>query len=168
LVKVSLQRCFGDAKRMRSVSVYLRGGMHHVVTQHGSDGGDPCIEAGPVTSLAADQPAEALGAAIRAALKLSTHKYPYPKNKDEWRRLLEPLLAATRTKSWPAMAKRSSSLRIDQQGDTLELSPSMRDRKGAFEPVAERERMLQSPSDAELGRVVMDELAFALARDGTG
>jgi hypothetical protein len=44
----------------------------------------------------------------------------------------------------------------------------MRDRKGAFEPVAKHQRTPQSPGDAELGRIVIDELAFALARDGTG
>jgi hypothetical protein len=65
-------------------------------------------------------------------------------------------------------ALRSSSLRIDQQGDTFELSPSMRDRKSAFEPVAKHQRTLESPADAELGRIVIDELAFALPRDGTG
>jgi hypothetical protein len=163
---LSLKRWFGDSKRMRSVSVYLRENTYHVDTLHGSDGGDPCIAAGPVTSLAADQPPEALGAAIRQGLKLSTHKHPFPKNQDDWKRVLQPLLDATKTRSWAAMAKRSSSVRIDQRGDSLQLSPSRRTPKGSFEAVAERERTLLSPNDADLGRIVMDELAFALARDG--
>ena len=164
---LSLQRWFSRSKRMRSVDVILRDNTHHVVTLHGSDGGDPCVAAGPVTSLAADQTPETLGAAIREGLKLSTHKYPFPKNQDDWKRVQQPLLAATKSKSWAAVAKRGSSLRIDHQGSMLQLSPSVRGPKGAFVPVAERHRTLQSPTDAELGRLVMDELAFALARDGT-
>ena len=164
----SLQRWFGGTERMRSVNVYLRANVCHVDTLHGSDGSEPCIAAGPVTSVAADQPPAALGAAIRAGLKLSTHKYPYPKNQDEWKRVLQPLLAATQTKSWAALAKRSSNVRVDQRGDTLQVLPSVRTDKGAFARATGRDHTLQAPSDAELGRLVMDELAFALARDGEG
>ena len=163
---LSLQRWFGGSKRMRSVSVYLRAKTYHVDTLHGSEGGEPCIAAGPVTSLSSDQPAEALGAAIREGLKLSTHNYPFPKNQDDWKRVQHSLLAATKTKSWAAMAKRSSNVRIDQLGDTLQVLPSVRTAKGSFERETGRDRTLQSPSDAELGRLVMDELVFALARDG--
>ena len=99
-------------------------------------------------------------------MKLSTHKHPFPRNQDDWKRVQQPLLAATKTKSWTAMAKRSGNLRIDQQGDTLQVLPSTRGAKGSFMRDTGRDRTLQSPSDAELGRLVVDELAFALARDG--
>lgn len=162
----SLRRWFGASSRMRSVSVYLRADTYHVVTQHGSDGGDPCIVSGPVASLAAGQPPEALGALIRQGLSLTTHHQTFPKNQDDWKRVQQPVLTATKTRSWNALAKSSADLRVDQHGDMLRVIPSTRV-KVSFAPMPGRERELTSPTDAELGRLVMDELAFALARDGT-
>jgi hypothetical protein len=151
---------------MHRVSVGLRDGQYFVTTTHGSDGGAPCIDAGPVSVLPLACTAGELGHAIREGLDKSTKTFPYPESSEQWKKVSEPLFSAAKVKSWNAYAKRASSLAIDRDDDRFKIWPSIRDRANAFAPVAERERVLLSPSDDELGRLVADELNFALHRDG--
>jgi hypothetical protein len=151
---------------MHRVSVGLRDGQYFVTTVHGSDGGSPCLEAGPVTALQATCTAIELAQAIRQGLDKSTKTYPYPENSEQWKRVTEPLFRAARVKSWNAYAKRASSLTIDRDDDCFKIRPTMRDSANGFSPVVEREREMRSPSDEELGQFVVSELQFALQRDG--
>ena len=151
---------------MLSASVSLRGGRYYLVTIHGSDGSDPCLAAGPVDALVANATPTMLGAAIRRALQRTTHDRAYPANASDWKAITAPLLTAAGCKSWAAFAKGASDLRVDQIGTRLQVLPSLRDEKGAFASLADRQRQLEAPSDAELGAVVAAELAFALQRDG--
>jgi hypothetical protein len=151
---------------MLSVSVSLRGGRYYIVTIHGSDGGDPCLAAGPVETLGGDATPITLGAAIRRALQRTTHDRAYPANAADWKAVTAPLLTAAGCKTWSAFAKGASDLRVNQTDTRVQVLPSVRDDKGAFAPVADRERHLEAPSDDELGSLVAAELAFALARDG--
>ena len=150
---------------MQSVSVNLRAGRYFIVTIHGSDGGDPCIAAGPVDTLPADATPATLGAAIARALQRTMHDHPYPANNAEWKSVTAPLLNAAGCKTWSAFAKGASDLRINRTGTQVQVLPCSREAKGAFAPVVERERRLESPSDDALGALVAAELAFALARD---
>ena len=165
-----LERLFKSTTKPRSTvlsaSVSLRGGCYYVVTIHGSDGGDPCLAAGPVETLGGDATPPTLGAAIRRALQRTTHDRAYPANAADWKAVTAPLLAAAGCKTWSAFAKGASDLRVNQTGPRLQVLPSVRDDKGAFGSIADRERHLESPSDDELGALVAAELAFALARDG--
>src|SRR5688572_12700560 len=152
--------------QMRSVSVSLRSEKYFVVTIHGSDGGEPCISAGPVATLSADTPHEVLGNAILHGLSCTTHNYPYPSSKEQWAQVTAPLLSATGCKSWSAFAKVASDLRVDQTEEQFHVLPCVR-QKTSFAPVLDRELQLERPTTEELGRIVATELAFAAKRDGT-
>jgi len=151
---------------MSSVSVYRRAGSLFVVTQHGSNGGEPCIVAGPLEVLAIDVPHEELGAAILRCLGRTTHDYPYPANQQEWKQVTAPLLSAAKCKSWAAFAKTASDLRVDRLGTKVIVRPSSRGPKDAFYPVAERNQELEAPAAEQLGGLVAAELEFASKRDG--
>ena len=148
-----------------SVSVSLRSGKYFVVTIHGSDGGEPCISAGPVETLLATSPHEDLGNAILQGLKCTTHNYPYPSTKEQWAQVTAPLLSVAGCKSWSAFAKLASDLRVDQTGEQFRVLPCVR-QKTSFAPVLERELRLNAPTPKELGELVATELAFAAQRDG--
>ena len=161
-----VSKLLGHEPRMLSVSVNLRGGKFFVVTIHGSSsGGEPCIAAGPVEVLSSEVHSSELGAAVVHGLNQTRHDYPYPANPEQWKAVTAPLLSAAGCKTWAAFGKRASDLRVDQEGTKFHVLPCMRDAKGAFAPVMERERYLESPSELELGVLVAEELAFAAARD---
>jgi hypothetical protein len=151
---------------MQSVDVSLRDGQVFVTTIHGSFGGEPCIAAGPVLTLQIADSPEHIGRAIFSALDKSTQSFPSPENKEQWKKVTEPLFAAAKVKNWSAYAKRASSVRIDRFGRELKLSPARRDKSNAFFPVAERERLLSVPTEGELGQLAVEELRYALERDG--
>lgn len=141
---------------MQSVSVYLRDGKYFVVTIHGSGGGEPCIESGPVKELPADAGVEALGLAVKAGLDASTSDLPWPK---DFKKVTEPLFAAAGVKSWGAFAKRAENLRVNREGATLRILPSIRSEKGAFDPAPERDRTLAQSMPGEIGAAVAGALA---------
>jgi hypothetical protein len=151
---------------MRSVSVSLRAGKYFVVTIHGSDGGEPCIAAGPVETLASDASHEDLGNAVVRGLQRTTHNFPYPANKEQWAQVTAPLLTMAGCKSWSAFAKLAADLRVDQRDEQVHVLPCIR-QKTSFAPVTDRELRLEAPSAHELGRIVATELAFTAERDGT-
>lgn len=159
-----LSKLVGKQQRMLSVSVYRRADNFFVVTLHGSGGGDPCLEAGPVEVLPIEATPAQLGDAVFRGLGRTTHKFPYPASQQEWQQVTAPLLDAAKCKSWSSFAKGSCNLRVNQMGNELHVLPCARDAKGAFFPVAERERHLEARSAAQLGNVIATELAFALAR----
>ncbi len=152
---------------MQSVSVFLREGKFIIVTLHGSGGGDPCLEAGPVLVLPCEESATEIGHAIFSGLALTTWHHPWPSNPQEWKQLGAPLLISTGCRSWRAFSNQASNLRVDRIADTLQLLPSARDAKGAFLPLEQRNRTLDRPTAAELGRLVAAELEFAFKRDAT-
>ena len=156
---------FRKKSRMSSVSVYRRSGSFFVVTQHGSDGSDPCIVAGPLEELPLAASHEELGAAIFRGLSRTTHSYPYPANQQEWKQVSAPLLSATKCKSWSAFAKLASDLRVDQLDGNVTVQPSIRGLKNAFSPLPERKRQLEAPTAVQLGSLVAAELEFASRRD---
>jgi hypothetical protein len=156
---------FSKKDRMSSVSAYRRAGHYFVVTQHGSGGGDPCIEAGPLEVLPLGGPVTELGEAIFRGLARTTHNYPYPANQEKWKQVAAPLLQAAKCKSWASFAKSSSSVRVNQVADKVHVTPSARDAKGSFFPVVERQQHLQGPSAEMLGCLVAAELEYASTRD---
>ena len=160
-----LSRFFDAQRRMSSASLYRRDGSFFVVTLHGSGGGDPCIEAGPVEVLPVDTGPGELGEAIIRGLGRTTHNHPYPANQQEWKQVTAPLLSAAGCKTWPSFAKKASNLRVNQMDGKLQVLPSRRDAKGSFYPVAERERQLEVLSAEQLGALVASELEFAFTRD---
>jgi hypothetical protein len=160
-----LASSFHKKSRISSVSVYRRGGCFFVVTQHGSDGGEPCIVAGPLEQLSLNVAHEELGAAIFRGLSRTTHNYPYPASQQEWKHVSAPLLSAAKCKSWSAFAKTASDLRVDQVEGRVTVHPSMRGAKNGFYPVAERKQELLSPTAVQLGGLVASELEFAAKRD---
>ena len=160
-----LSKLLRKQERMSSVSVYRRTDRFFVVTLHGSGGGDPCIEAGPLAVLNISVEHIDLGNAILQGLARTTHNYPYPANQQEWKRITEPLLRAAGCKSWSSFAKRTSNLRVDKVGNKLHLAPSARDKKGAFFSVTEREQHIEASSADQLGSMVASELDYAATRD---
>jgi hypothetical protein len=160
-----LSRFLGTRQRMSSASLYRRDGSFFVVTLHGSGGGDPCIAAGPMEVLPVDARPSELGEAIIRGLGRTTHNHPYPATQQEWKQVTEPLLSAASCKSWPSFAKKASSLRVNQMDGKLQVLPCVRDAKGSFYPVAERERHLEVASAEQLGALVAAELEFAASRD---
>jgi hypothetical protein len=156
---------FHEKSRVSSVSVYRRAGSYFVVTQHGSNGGDPCIVAGPLDELPLAASHEDLGAAILRGLSRTTHSFPYPANQHEWKQVSEPLLSATKCKSWSAFAKLASDLRVDQLDGRFTVQPSIRGPKNDFAPLPERKQQLEAPTAAQLGSLVAAELEFAARRD---
>jgi hypothetical protein len=130
---------------MQSVGVYWRDQRFFVIVTHGSDGGDPCIQSGPVFVV---QDVTALGEQILTALDLSRNNLPWPK---DWKKVIEPLLSAADVKSWPAFAKRATSIRVDRSGTLISVRPSKRDEKGAFHDLPEQVQELDSPSAEALG-----------------
>jgi hypothetical protein len=144
----------------------LRDGFFYVTTVHGSDGGVPCIAAGPVAVLENQCSAAELGRALKRGLDQSTRTYPYPENSEAWKKVTEPLLRAAKAKSWNAYARRASNLTVDREQENYRILPTVRERANAFMPVMAQQRVMLSPSDEELGRLVMDELRLALERDG--
>lgn len=160
-----LSKLVGKQQRMSSVSVYRRADSFFVVTLHGSSGGDPCIEAGPVEVLPSEATPVQLGDAVFRGLGRTTHKHPYPASQQEWKQITAPLLDVAKCKSWSAFAKGSCNLRVNRVGNELHVLPCARDTKGAFLPIAERERHLEAPSAEQLGDVVATELEFAFTRD---
>jgi hypothetical protein len=154
-----LSKLLTREEKMSSVSVYRRADHFYVVTLHGSGGGDPCIEAGPLESLSTESLPAELGAAIVRSLNRTTHSYPYPASQQAWKQVTAPLLEASRCKSWATFAKKAANLRIDRRpGHKITVSPSVRDAKGAFSPVAEREQHLETPTEEQLGALVAAEL----------
>jgi hypothetical protein len=130
---------------MQSLNVYRREQRYFLTVLHGSDGGDPCIASGPVFVI---QDVAGLGEQILAALDLSRSDLPWPK---DWKKVIEPLLSAAGVKSWPAFAKRATSIRVDRTGTLISLRPSKRDEKGAFHDLPEQVQELDSPSAQTLG-----------------
>jgi hypothetical protein len=131
--------------RMQSVAVYWREQRFFVAVIHGSDGGDPCIQSGPVFVV---QDVATLGQQILTALDLSRNNVPWPK---DWKKVVEPLLSAAGVKSWPAFAKRATSIRVDRSGTLISLRPSSRDEKGAFHDLPEQVQAVDSPSAEAIG-----------------
>jgi len=157
---------FGRKSRLRSVGVYYVGRTYHVVTQYGSDGGDPCVEVGPVASVERpDDPAQ-LGQAILRGLAQCRYDYPFPKSREAWKSVPLPLLAATGLKTWSAVAKQANNLRVDQVDSDVRIRPAKRGAKQSFYPVPEREIALAAPTDLALGQAVMTELDFARTHEG--
>jgi hypothetical protein len=156
---------FRKKSRLSSVSVYRRGNSFFVITQHGSDGSDPCIVAGPLEELPLEVAHEELGAAIFRGLSRTTHNYPYPANQQEWKLVSAPLLEAAKCKSWSAFAKRASDVRVDELEGKVTVNPSIRGAKNGFYPNAERKQELTGLTAAQLGRLVASELEFAAKRD---
>jgi hypothetical protein len=130
---------------MQYVSVYWRDGRYFATVIHGSGGGDPCIESGPVFVIEDDA---ALGAQILAALDLSRKDLPWPK---DWKKVTEPLLSAAGVKSWPTFARRATNIRVDREGTRISVRPSKRDEKGAFHDLPAQVQELDSPSTAAIG-----------------
>jgi hypothetical protein len=161
----ALLRMFRRNSRLRSVGVYYVGHSYHVVTQYGSDGGDPCVEVGPVASIERPDDPTQLGQAIRHGLAQCRYDYPFPKNREAWKSVPLPLLAATGLKTWAAVAKRANNLRVDQEDSIVRIRASRRD-KQSFYPVPEREIVLESPTDLALGQAVVTELDFARINEG--
>ena len=159
-------RMFKGKSRLRSVGVYYVGRVYHVVTLYGSDGGDPCIEVGPVASIERQDDPTQLGQAIRHGLVQCRYDYPFPKNREAWKSVPTPLLAATGLKTWVAVAKRANHLRVDEENSIVRIRPTRRGPKQAFHPVPEREIALQSQTDLALGQAVAAELDFARINEG--
>lgn len=99
------------------------------------------------------------------AVARTRHDVPFPRSREKWKQYVDPRPAAAGVKTWSAFAKRASLVSVMQDRAEYRVLPSVRTGRNAFDPVTERERTLYSPSDAELGRLVLDELAFALERD---
>ena len=162
----TLRKLTRPRSNVRSVSVYYVSRAYYVATLYGSEGGDPCVGVGPVAKVERHDQTASLGEAIRTGLAQCRYDFPFPSSPEAWKNVPSPILGATGFKTWVALAKRANTLRIDQEGPTIKISPAARGPKQAFYPVAERNLSLESPSDAELGRAVMAELDFARAAEG--
>ena len=162
----ALLKMFRGNSGSRSVGVYYVGHIYYVVTLYGSDGGDPCVEVGPVASIERPDDPTQLGQAIRHGLAQCRYDYPFPKNREAWKSVPLPLLAATGLKTWAAVAKRANHLRVDQEDSIVRIRPSRRGPKQSFYPVPEGEIALESQTDLALGQAVVTELDFARINEG--
>lgn len=141
---------------MQSVNVYLRDGKYFVSVIHGSGGGDPCIDAGPVAVVEQTAGASELGAVVLSQLNLSRKDLPWP---TDWKKVTEPLLSAAGVKTWATFAKRAANARVDRKEKMVVVNGSKRDEKNAFvfEPTKLRE--LNAPGAVELGEALVGVLS---------
>lgn len=149
---------------MQSVSVYKRESKYLINVIHGSSGGDPCIQAGPVFVVESHVAETELGEKALEALAQSRSDHPWP---SDWKQVIAPLLKAAGAKTWSAFAKKASDVRVDKVGPTVTVQGSYLDQKGAFYPDPLACISLLNPSAQELGaairRLLDKNAAYGLA-----
>jgi hypothetical protein len=160
-----ISRLFVAKPRDEAVSVYFLGDRYFIATEYGSEGGLACYVVGPVTEVGLPASASDLGAAILHGLDQCRHDYDAPKTREDWKLVQFPVLQATRSKTWAALAKKSNNLSVRRVGTSVTVLPCRREKQG-FAPLMERQVVLDSPDAGRLGEVVLLELDLARASEG--
>jgi hypothetical protein len=157
---------FAAKPRDESVSVYYVEDRYFVATEYGAvDGGLACYVVGPVNEVSRPTSAADLGAAIFRGLDLCRYDFDAPETREDWKQVQFPVLQATRSKTWAALAKKSNSLTVRRLGSAVTVLPSRREKQG-FAPIMERQVVLASPAAERMGEVVLSELDLARADEG--
>jgi len=112
------------------------------------------IGAEPIVKLPRDAPAAVLGTTVIELLAASTGPVPHP---TDWKKLLEPLLAAAGVKSWRTLAAGAKSVSVESDDAFYTVCPNARDRRNNFLPLPERNiRLPISATAEELGRAIQE------------
>jgi hypothetical protein len=90
--------------------------------------------------------------AIQRVLTAGHPRLPNP-TREEWQRRKDPVLAATKARSWKALARNGASYSIDWTGDKIRVDMSKLDNKGRWVYDVEKVRIF--PSDTSL-QVIVD------------
>lgn len=109
----------------------------------------------------AELKADELVAAIRKVIEAGHQTLPDP-TREEWQKRKDPVLAATKTRSWKALARNGASYGIDQLNDKIRVDMSYTDKKGRWQNDPEKVRIF--PKDTPLEEIVEFILADARSR----
>jgi hypothetical protein len=100
---------------------------------------------------AAELKVDELIAAIRKVIEAGHQTLPDP-TREEWQKRKDPTLAATRARSWKALARNGASYGIDQTNATIRVDMSYTDKKGRWQNDPEKVRVF--PRDTPLEKIV--------------
>jgi hypothetical protein len=142
---------------MRSAQVYLRQGKYYINPEVGSQGGDPCLFSGPVTTLPSNSPPEVIGEAILTALQASHKHAPWP---TDWKALSLPLFQAAGVKSWATFFKGTLCVRVDSKDGAIEIIPTTTKKdKNAFTGI-DGQANIRAASDSpiDLGQALVEAI----------
>lgn len=102
-----------------------------------------------------------LVAAIRKVIQAGHQTLPDP-TREEWQQRKDPVLVATKARSWKALARNGASYGIDQLNDKIRVDMSYTDKKGRWQNDPEKVRIF--PKDTPLEEIVEVILADAHSR----
>ncbi|GIK59109.1 MAG: hypothetical protein BroJett015_47720 [Chloroflexota bacterium] len=140
---------------MYSVGIYVYHGKAYLPAQAKFESGiwtdiDPVFTA----SLNLDE----LVAAIQNVIAAGHPILPEP-TREEWQRRKDPVLTATKARSWKALAKNGASYSIYQKDDEIRVDMSYTDKKGRWQNDPQKVRIF--PGDAplkEIVQVILDDI----------
>lgn len=102
-----------------------------------------------------------LVAAIKKVIEARQQTLPDP-TREEWQKRQDPVLAATRARSWKALARNGASYGIEQTDNTIRVDMSYTDKKGRWQNDPEKVRLFSK--DTSLEEVVEVILADVRSR----
>ena len=137
--------------------ILLRKGKAYLPTEGQVEGGGAFVQIDPVliTEIASDAIAEALA-------QIAAIGHPTIPNilRDEWKQRKDPLLTATRVRSWSALARTSASYNITWESHQITLMLHALDAKGRFAATPERAKIFtESVSLRELAEHIVTDVA---------
>jgi hypothetical protein len=108
--------------------------------------------------LAAELNAEDLVAAIEKVIAAGHPVLPDP-TREEWQKQRDPILAATKARSWKALARNGATFSIYQEDGEIEVDMSYTDKKGRwqFDPEKVRRFPQHTPLE-EIVAVILEDV----------
>lgn len=112
------------------------------------------IAAEPVLQLPQDNSPRSIGEAVLQALSSSRCDVPVPSDLKQ----PNPVIASAGLKSWKVFAQTALSVRVEFDGVTVRITPTAKDRRGAFLYEPEKE-VPCAPEPTRIGETVIAQLA---------
>lgn len=143
---------------MYAVSIYVYRGKAYLPVQAKFESG---IWTGTEPVYTAELNADELVGAIKKVIAAGHQVLPDP-TREEWQKQKDPILAATKARSWKALARNGASYSIYQKAEAIEVDMSYTDKKGRWQFDPEKVRIF--PKDTPLEEIMEVILADARSR----